>query len=132
MSIQSYIIDYTPFAVPPISQILVDNVNVLQPDVAMIMCSAMGRPRPAITWYRIELDNSRTIISGTANGVSISESNGDAERTTNSTLTFHYTRPSFSTMYICEARNPVSSAETNGTLTVLGKYIKYSKVCVYS
>ena len=48
--------------------------------------------------------------------------NGDTERTTNSTLTFHYTIPSLSTVYICEAQNPVSSAETNGTLTVLGKY----------
>ena len=82
----------------------------------------MARPRPTITWYRIELNQSRTILSGTENGVSIFVEDGNTERTTNSTLTFHYTRSSFSTVYICEAQNPVSSAETNGTLTVLGKY----------
>ena len=105
-------------------------MSVTQPGLATFTCTAMARPKPTITWYRVELNQSRTILTGTEKGVSMSVENGCTERTTNSTLTFHYTRPSFSTMYICEARNPVSSAETNGTLTVLGKYIikKYSKV----
>ena len=67
------------------------------------------------------MDNSRTILSGTEEGVNITATNGDTERAITSTLAFDPTRPFFSAMYICVATNPVDSAEINATLTVHGK-----------
>ena len=94
-------------------------MSVTEPGLATFSCAVMARPRPTITWYRVDLNQSRTILSGTE-GVLISVVNGDTERTTNSTLVLYSTRPFFSTMYICEATNLVSSAEMNATLNVLG------------
>ena len=91
-----------------------------QPDVAMFVCTAIGRPRPSITWYMIEPDNSSTIINGAELGISITIENGDTERNITSTLVFYPTRPFFTTTYICEASNPVTSSNI-ATLTVFGK-----------
>ena len=106
--------------VPPNIMLITErDVSVTEPGLATFSCTAMAKPRPTITWYRVELNHSRNIISGTEEG-SISVVNGDTERTTNSTLVLYSTRPFFSTMYICEATNLVSSAEINATLNVLG------------
>ena len=96
-------------------------MNVTQPEVAIFVCTAMGRPKPSITWYRVEMDNSRTRLSGMELGVSITTGNGNTEGTRNSTLQFFPTRPSFSAIYICQATNPVSSVDINSTLIVHGK-----------
>ena len=96
------------------------DVSVTEPGLATFSCTAMAKPRPTITWYRVDLNQSRNILSGTEEGVVISVVNGDTERTTNSTLVLYSTRPFFSTMYICEATNLVSSAEVNATINVLG------------
>ncbi len=94
---------------------------VTQPGVAMFECIAVARPRPSIVWYRVELDGSRTVLTDPEEGVTISEMNGNTERILSSTIEFNPTRPFFTAEYICEAVNPVSSAETNVTLTVYGK-----------
>ena len=97
------------------------SVIVTQPDVAMFVCTAMARPRPSISWYRLETDNSRTLLTGDEEGVSITFGDGDTERTRTSTLLFDPTRPFFSAVYICEASNVVDSAETDATLVIHGK-----------
>ncbi len=97
-------------------------VTVTQPDAAMFVCTAMARPRPSITWYRLEMNDSRTnLTDGSEDGVNITVVDGDTERIANSTLMFSPSRPFFSAVYICEATNPVATAETNATLTVYGK-----------
>ena len=75
-------------------------------------------------WYRVELDDSRTNLTETAEveaGVTITTVNGNTERETRSTLLFDPTRLSFTAEYVCEATNPVDSAETSVNLTVHGK-----------
>ena len=98
------------------------SILVTQPAPAMFMCSAMARPHPSITWYRVELNGSRTIITGTEDeAIMISNVNGSNERTLVSSFKFTSTRPFLSAMYVCVATNPVDSAEDNVTLTVYGK-----------
>lgn len=99
------------------------DVTVTQPNEAVFVCTAIARPRPTITWYMVGLDDTRAILSGTEEGVTITEGYGDTDRTTNSLLKFDPTRPFFSSMYVCEATNPVFSAETNATLTVYGMLV---------
>lgn len=107
---------------PPETPVIVERVvNVTQPGLAMFTCIAMGIPRPWITWYRVELDESQTMLTGVEEGVSITSTNGENEWIINSILEFDPTRPLFSALYICEATNPVSSSETNATLDVYGK-----------
>ena len=96
-------------------------VIVTQPEEAMFECIAMARPRPSITWYRLEMDDTRTPLNGSEDGITISTSNGDIERSIISTLMFSPSRPFFSATYICEATNPVATAEANATLMVYGK-----------
>ena len=109
------------FIVPPDTPVIEENVvTVTQPDEAMFVCTAMARPRPSITWYRVEMDNSRTILTQ-REGVTITEIDGSTDRIVMSTLIFESTRPFFSAEYICEATNVVDSAETNAILMVYGK-----------
>ena len=101
-------------------------IAVTQPGVAKFVCTGMGRPRPSITWYRVEMDNSRITIRATELGVSITITEGDSEMIRNSTLEFYPTRPFLSAVYVCESTNPVSSAETNATLSIYGKKMRKS------
>ena len=127
------------FTVPPDTPVIGENVvTVTQPDEAMFVCTAMARPRPSITWYRVEMENSRTILTQ-GGGVTINEVDGSTDRIVMSTLTFEPSRPFFSAEYICEATNVVDSAETNATLTVFGKErgrkdgcVDISCVCCFS
>ena len=97
-------------------------VTVTQAEAAMFLCTAVARPRPSITWYKVEEDDSCTILTdGTEEGVSITAMDGDTDRTRISTLSFDPSRPSFSAVYVCVATNPVNSAEANATLTVYGE-----------
>ncbi len=109
--------------VPPAIPMITGDTSVIvtQPGAAMFECIAVARPRPSIVWYRVELDGSRTVLTDSDEGVTISEMNGNTERILNSIIVFDPTRPSFTAEYICEADNPVSSAETNVILTVYGK-----------
>ena len=95
-------------------------MTVTRPDEAMFVCTTMARPRPSITWYRVEMDNSRTAIA-CDEGVTIVGVGGSTDRTLISTLIFEPSRPFFSAEYICEATNVVASAETNAILMVYGK-----------
>ena len=76
-------------------------VTVTQPEAAMFVCTAMARPRPSITWYKVEEDDSRTMLTGTEEGVNITAMDGDTDRIRISTLSFDPSRPSFSAVYWC-------------------------------
>ena len=110
------------YPVPPHTLTIEEKVsNMTQQHVAILTCTAMAWPRPSITWYKVNMDNSRTIITGRELGISLTVTNGDNERVNYSTIEFYPTRPSFSATYVCEAMNPVSSAETNVTLLFQGR-----------
>ena len=94
-------------------------VNVTQPGPATLTCTAIARPQPSITWYRIR--TTYDLLSEGELGVSIAVENGDNDRTTNSVLQFYPTSPYFSAVYVCEATNQVSSVEMNISLIVYGK-----------
>jgi len=97
-------------------------VTVTQPGSASFECTAVARPRPSITWYRVEEDDSRTMLNGSEEGVSIyTPYYHHTDRIEVSTLMFYEARPSLAAEYICEATNPMGSAETNATLVVYGK-----------
>ena len=98
-------------------------VTVTQPEAAMFVCTAVARPRPSITWYKV--DDSRIMLTGTEEGVSVTAMDGDTDRTRINTLSFDPSRPSFSAEYVCVATNPVDSAEANATLTVYGESVLY-------
>ena len=105
-------------------------VTVTQPAMAMFVCTAMARPRPFITWYRVEMDNSHTAIAEDEEGVAVAEVDGSTDRIFISTLIFEPSRPFFSAEYICEATNVVASAETNAILMVYGKERGRKSGCV--
>ena len=96
-------------------------VTVTQPEAAMFVCTAVARPKPSITWYKVEEDDSRTMLTGIEEGVSITAMDGDTDRMTVSSILFNASRPSFSAVYVCVATNPVDSAEANATLNVYGE-----------
>ena len=109
-------------AVPPDTPVIDETiVTVTQPEAAMFVCTAVARPRPSITWYKVEENDSRTMLTRTEEGVSITAMDGDTDRTRVSTLLFDPSRPSFSAVYMCVATNPVDSAEANATLNVYGE-----------
>ena len=113
-------------SVPPATPVITEptTVTVTQPEAAMSVCTAVARPRPSITWYKVVEDDSRTMLTdGTEEGVSIIVLDGDTDRTRISTLSFDPSRPSFSAVYVCVATNPVDSTEANATLNVYGEYI---------
>ena len=89
----------------------------------MFVCAAVARPRPSITWYKVEENDSRTMLTGTEEGVNITAMDGDTDRTRISILSFDPPRPSFSAVYVCVATNPVDSAEASATLTVYGESV---------
>ena len=118
----AHIIVQSFFTVPPATPVITEptTVTVTQPEAAMFVCTAVARPRPSITWYKAEEDDSRTMFTGTEEGVSITAMDGDTDRTRISTLSLD---PSFSAVYMCVATNPVDSAEASTTLTVYGESV---------
>ena len=106
--------------VPPATPVITEptTVTVTQPEAAMFVCIAVARPRPSITWYKVEEDDSRTMLTGTEEGVSITAMDGDTDRMRVSSILFNASRPSFSAVYVCVATNPDDSAEANATQCV--------------
>ena len=100
-------------------------VTVTQPDRVILMCTAIAKPKPSITWYRVEQNDSRTVISS---GTSIDRD----YKTVINILTFNLSRPSLSSNYICRAANLVARAESNVSVTVLGKGIDHNVMLLYS
>ena len=82
----------------------------------MFTCNATGRPRPSISWYRIELNNSRTRLP---DDQSVEVPSG--EREISSTLTVSSTSASDAADYVCVASNIVNEDEMTANLIVYGK-----------
>ena len=92
----------------------------------MITCNAIGRPRPAIYWYRVELDGSRTSLPDDQSAEVTS-----GEREISSSLTVSPTSPSDAADYVCMASNVVNDDEMIANLTVYGKYVLQNQTFAY-
>ena len=83
---------------------------------AMFTCSATGRPRPTIQWYR-EISGSRTLLpDGQSNEIM------SGTREISSTLPINPISPSDTAQYVCEASNVVNVAGMTASLTIHGKF----------
>ena len=101
---------------PTITDLSPPEQIVTSPDEATFTCNATGRPRPSISWYRVELNNSRTLLP---DGQSDEVRSG--EREISSTLTISPTDASDAADYVCVASNVVNEDEMNANLMVYGK-----------
>ena len=100
---------------PTINDLLPREQTVTQTMGAIFTCSATGRPRPTIQWYR-EISGSRTLLpDGQSNEIM------SGTREISSILTIDLTSPSDAAEYVCVASNIVSVAEMTASLTVHGK-----------
>ena len=89
--------------------------------MATISCESTGRPRPTITWYRVQLNGTdRVRLSNDDSNITIQETE-EGNRTIMSILTISPTAPSDATDYVCVAENVVDTDEMNAMLTVHGK-----------
>ena len=110
--------DFSP-PVPPEITAEPEDATVVRPDNAVFTCSATGRPRPNITWWRVEDDDSMTQIMEMEGVYTI----GNAmfgERLRMSTLTIVGVQPSDERGYICRAVNDAGDTEATAMLTVQG------------
>ena len=89
------------------------NPTVISPSNASFTCTAVGLPRPTITW--INSSSSLPLSSDTYT------TDGSGRQST-STLTITNTEPQDAAQYECVASNVVSTVSHSATLTVHGKY----------
>ena len=95
------------------------NQSVAEPSTAMFNCSAIGHPRPTLSWqifsngvYTTIAQSNKYTVTNTPVG----------EQNQTSTLTIFNTSPQDSAQYKCNAMNILDSIEsTMATLSVLGK-----------
>ena len=95
---------------------------MVQPEDATFTCVATARPRPSITWWRVELDGSLTQVMQEANVTSITEM-VSGERVLMSNLTIESAQPSDTSDYTCVAENEVSNTSATTTLVVHGELL---------
>ena len=89
--------------------------TVTSPAAATFTCSATGRPRPSVSWDRMELNANRTLLPDDR---SVEMESG--ERGITSTLTVDPTSAADAAGYVCVASNIVDNDEMSATLTVHG------------
>ena len=100
---------------PTVTDLSPPEQTVTSPAPATFTCSATGRPRPSVSWYRVELDASRTFLSDVQ---SVEMESG--ERGITSTLTVTPTSAADAANYVCVASNIVGDDEMTANLTVHG------------
>ena len=100
-----------------------ENLTVVRPDDATFSCQASGRPRPAITWWRLtSADSGFVQIMMGDPGYSIEETEiGDCDLRSN--LTILGTMLGDTGEYLCQAHNIGSSAAESTFLTVQGNFV---------
>ena len=96
-----------------------ENLTVVAPEDATFFCEATARPRPAITWWRVEEGVHIQLLSDGINYTIVEGETG--ERIRNSTLTVIETEPSDALDYFCRASNVVDAVEATAQLTVHGE-----------
>ena len=93
--------------------------------MANISCEATGKPRPTITWYRVQLNGTdRVRLSNDDSNIMI-QATEKGNRTLMSSLTISPTAPSDATDYVCVAENVVVTDEITSSLTIHGKFISF-------
>ena len=100
------------------------DVEVIEQESVLFICEATGRPRPGITWYKVDGSGLLTVVDVNDSGITVSEME-DGEREIMSNLTLDSVLPSDSVTYVCSAENEVAIvgvARENATLTVNGMY----------
>ena len=96
-------------------------LTVVQPEDATFTCVATARPRPSITWWRVESNGSLTQVMEEANVTSITEMMS-GERVLMSNLTIVKVEACDAGSYTCVAENEVASVNQTGSLSILGKH----------
>ena len=83
---------------------------------------ATARPRPNITWWRVESDGNLTQVVHDVNKYIISDTEIET-RELNSRLSVRLTQPSDAGEYVCVAENEVSNTSATATLVVHGELL---------
>ncbi len=79
---------------------------MVEGDTVVFTCLATARPRPSITWYRVDSVNQTTSLNNSGN---INISTVDVgEREVMSTLTLSDAQPNIATDYICEVVSDIA------------------------
>ncbi len=98
------------------------DVDVTEGMSASFLCTATGRPRPSITWYRDDTNDSLLAVNVSDPRVIVTETEmGERELVSN--LTINDILPSDSDVYHCIAENDVNSDMSNTSLTVNGESV---------
>ena len=95
---------------------------MVQPEDATFTCVATARPRPSITWWRVESDGSLTQVMEEATVTEMMS----GERVLMSNLTIESAQPSDAGDYTCVAENEVSNTSATATLVVHGEFQVYA------
>ena len=103
-------------------------LTVVQFEVAVFTCNATARPRPTITWFRVETDGNQTNVSELDRTAVKPTEIG--ERELSSELTISNAQPSNAASYTCQADNFVSNVDESAVLTVHGKRSIKSSICL--
>ncbi len=101
-----------------------DDVDVTEGMSAPFLCAATGRPRPSITWYRDDANDSLLAVNVSDPRVIVTETEM-GERQLISNLTINDVLPSDSNVYRCIAVNDIGNDMRNATLTVNGESVFY-------
>ena len=96
------------------------NQSVAQPSTATFVCSAVGNPRPTLTWKRLSNGVVTTINQSSKYGIVIT-SKGDQNQNQTSTLMIFNTSPVDTSQYTCFAENIQGHTQSTVTLSVRGE-----------
>ena len=110
-----------PLSVAPLITASPESVTELQGDMAVFTCNATARPRPRITWWRVNVNGSFDMVNYEINKTIIDSFPIGEEREVISSLTILDVQPSDAGIYLCQAENPAGLAAESAILTVHGK-----------
>ena len=96
------------------------NQSVAQPSTATFVCSAVGNPKPTLTWQRLSNGVVTTINQSSKYGIVIA-STGDQTQNQTSTLMIFNTSPGDTSQYTCFAENIQGHTQSTVTLSVRGE-----------
>ena len=110
-------------AVAPVITAAPENRTELRGTLATFVCNVTGRPRPEISWWRMD-DSSGGDLSQVVeelDKILIESEPVGRERERAGSLTVLNVQPSDAGVYVCRAENEAGRVESQATLTVHGK-----------